>query len=82
MGFKFAAAVGGAAIGVAFAINAVMAADSATPTPAAPPAQAAPIPKVDPLADKLLTATCDALGSADAYSFHAEVLFDQVLHPQ
>src|ERR1700689_3213090 len=79
MSFKLAAAICGAAMGLTFALNAVLAADSATPAPAPPPAHVASIPKVDPLADKLLTETCKVLGSAEAYSFHAEVLFDQVL---
>jgi hypothetical protein len=79
MTFRFARAACGAAMGVAFAINATWAADSATPAPAAPPGQAAAIPKVDPRADKLLSETCKVLGSADAFSFHAEVLFDEVL---
>jgi hypothetical protein len=73
MTFKYAAAVCGAVMSVAFAFSATLAA-----TPAGP-AQAARIPKVDPLADKLLTQMCETLGSADAFSFHAEVLFDQVL---
>jgi hypothetical protein len=76
MTFKYAAAVCGAVMSVAFAFSATLAADSATP---AAPAQAARIRKVDPLADKLLTQMCETLGSADAFSFHAEVLFDQVL---
>jgi hypothetical protein len=55
---------------------------AATPAAEAAKPAAAPvpvIPKVLPLADKLLTQTCEALGSSDAFSFHAEVLFDQVL---
>jgi hypothetical protein len=79
MTFRFAVAVCGVTMSVAFAFNAALAADSAMQAQVAPPVQAAPIPKVDPLADKLLTATCKVLGSAAAYSFHAEVLFDQVL---
>lgn len=80
MNFKLAAAAGGAAIGIALALNVALAADpSAAPTPAAPPPQAAPMPKIDPQADELLGKTCAALGSADAFSFHAEILFDKVL---
>ena len=79
MSFKLAAAVCGAAMGIAVALNAALAADpSASPTQAAPPVQASP-PKIDPHADELLTKTCEALGSADAFSFHAEILFDKVL---
>jgi hypothetical protein len=53
---------------------------SAVPTSAAAPApQAAPIPKIDPLADQLLTRTCATMGTYRAFSFHAEVMFDQVL---
>lgn len=32
-------------------------------------------------ADKLLNKACQALSSADAFSFHAEIMFDQVLPP-
>ena len=35
--------------------------------------------KVAPLADKLLTQACEVLGSAKAFSFHAEINFDHVL---
>jgi len=37
------------------------------------------MPPIAPAADKLLAETCRVLGSADAFTFHAEVLFDQVL---
>jgi len=79
MSFKFGAGACGAAMGIALAFNAALAADpSALPTQVAPPVQAA-VPKIDPRADELLNKTCEALGSADAFSFHAEVLFDKVL---
>src|SRR5215469_7308846 len=39
----------------------------------------APPPAVDPTADKVLARACQALGAADAFSFHADVMFDQVL---
>jgi hypothetical protein len=39
----------------------------------------APPPALDPRADKILAKTCQALGAADAFSFYAEVMFDQVL---
>ena len=35
--------------------------------------------RVAPHADKLLTQFCEALGSAHAFSFHAEVMFEEVL---
>lgn len=38
-----------------------------------------PVPDVGPKATQLLNQTCSALGSAKAFSFHAEILFDQVL---
>jgi hypothetical protein len=79
MSFKFAAAVCGAAMGVALALNTAVAADpAASPTQVAPPVQA-PVPRIDPHADELLGQTCAALGAADAFSFHAEILFDKVL---
>jgi hypothetical protein len=79
MNFKLAAAACGAAMGVTLAINAARAANSAAPAQAVSPVHAAAMPKVDPRADQLLTRMCKVLGSADAFSFHAEVLFDQVL---
>ncbi len=80
MNLKLATSTCMAAMGAALALTTVLAADAApTDTQAAPPVHAAPLPKVDPLADQLLTKTCKVLGSADAFSFHAEVLFDQVL---
>src|SRR5579862_2947472 len=35
--------------------------------------------RVAPRAEKLLTQACHVLSSADAFSFHAEIMFDQVL---
>jgi hypothetical protein len=79
MSYKLAAGACGAAIGIALALNTALAADpSASPTQVAPPVQAA-APTVDPHAEELLTKTCDALGSADTFSFHAEIMFDKVL---
>ena len=79
MSFKFVVASCGVAIGIALAFNAASAADAApSPSQAAPPAQVA-VPNVDPQADELLNKTCEALGAADAFSFHAEILFDKVL---
>jgi hypothetical protein len=84
--FKLVVGACGVAMGVAFTLEVAMTADStATPAQVASPVQtvspirAAPPPQVAPLADKLLGQTCEVLGSADAFSFHAEVLFDQVL---
>jgi hypothetical protein len=80
MKFKHAAMACGTVIGVALALSAALAAGPvSSPVPVAPGVKVAPPPKVDPHADKLLTATCNALGSAGAFSFHAEVMFDQVL---
>ncbi len=79
MSYKLAAGACGAAMGIALALSSALAADpSASPTQIAPPVQAA-APTVDPHAEELLTKTCDALGSADAFSFHAEIMFDKVL---
>ena len=88
MSFKLTTAFCGAAIGVAVILGTALAADwtplppVATPAPAATPVQAAPTaaaPEIDPHTDELLTRTCEVLGGADAFSFHAEVLFDEVL---
>jgi hypothetical protein len=75
MTFKVGLAVC-AVMGMALGLNAASAAE-----PSAHPAQAAPAPQVAPLADKLLTQACEVLGSAKAFSFHAEITFDQVLPP-
>ena len=81
MSFKFAAAACGAAMGIALALNAALAADpTASPAQVAPPVQAS-VPNIDPHADELLSKTCAALGTADAFSFHAEIMFDKVLPP-
>src|SRR5277367_2048955 len=79
MSFKLALAACGAAMGIALTLNVALADPSASPTQAAPPVQAAPLPSIDPHADELLAKTCEALGSADAFSFHGEILFDKVL---
>jgi len=80
MRFTLAAAACTVAIGIGLALNATSAADPpAPPTQVAPTVQASPLPQLDPHADELLAKTCEALGSADAFSFHAEVLFDKVL---
>jgi hypothetical protein len=85
---KLAAAACGIATVIAFAIGAALAADwtplppVATAAPAATPAPAEPaatVRQIDPLADKVLGRTCAMLGAAGAFTFHAEVLFDEVL---
>jgi hypothetical protein len=49
-----------------------------TPNPAASPSPAAAL-LIAPLADKLLTGACQALASSKAFTFHAEILFDELL---
>lgn len=56
---------------------------AAVPAPSAeaiPPASTHP-GGIVPRADKLLIKACEALASASAFSFHAEILFDEVLPP-
>ena len=48
------------------------------PNPAASPSPAA-APSIAPLADKLLTGACQALASSNAFTFRAEILFDELL---
>lgn len=80
MRVKLVASVCGIVIVIALALNAATGAEpAAAPTQVAPPVQAASQPRIDLHADELLTKTCDALGSAGAFSFHAEILFDDVL---
>jgi hypothetical protein len=47
--------------------------------PVSPPASAAPTPQIAPLANKLMTQACALLGSAKAFTFHAEINFDEAL---
>jgi hypothetical protein len=49
-----------------------------TPYPAASSSPAA-APSIAPLADKLLTGACQALASSKAFTFHAEIWFDELL---
>jgi len=42
-------------------------------------AQQASPPALDPTADKIFAGTCQVLESANAFSFHADVMYDQVL---
>ncbi len=92
MSFRLARTACTAVMGIALTLGAALASDSAatplssvvqpvqaaTPVPVAP-MPATPGPAIAPLAEKLLTRTCEILGAADVFSFHAEVLFDQVL---
>jgi hypothetical protein len=43
------------------------------------PSPTAVAPSIAPLADKLMTGACKALASSKAFTFHAEILFDQLL---
>jgi hypothetical protein len=80
MGFRTTALTWLAALGVALASNSAWAAEPiSAPTAVPPSGQTAMVPQIAPAAEKLLTRTCQVLGGADAFSFHAEVLFDQVL---
>jgi hypothetical protein len=81
MAFRIAVARWMAAVGIVLAFNhGVMAAEPiSAPTAVAPPGSGAVGLRIAPAADKLLTQTCQILGAADAFSFHAEVLSDQVL---
>ena len=79
MNSKFVIVACAAAMSLAMALNGAWAADpSASATQSAPPVQPAP-PNIDPHAEELLTKMRGAVGSADAFSFHAEILFDKVL---
>jgi hypothetical protein len=61
--------------------NAAAAPESMAPAAGAiPPASTHP-GGIVPKAEKLLTRACEALASASAFSFHAEILFDEVLPP-
>jgi hypothetical protein len=91
MRLRLAAAACGAVMVITFAVGAALAADwtplppVATPAPVATPIQSAPaaqtavVPQIDAAADRILGQTCEVLGNADAFTFHAEILFDQVL---
>jgi hypothetical protein len=80
MKFKLKLIASCAAVGIALALNGVRAGESTgSDAPVATSAMQAPAPKIGPRAIDLLTSACNALGSADAFSFHAEVLFDEVL---
>jgi hypothetical protein len=71
MNSKFVIVTCAAAMSLAMALNGAWAADSsASAAQSAPPVQPAP-PNIDPHAEELLTKMCGAVGSADAFSFHA-----------
>lgn len=74
MGYKVFRAV---ALTMALLTSIGFGAAAETSSPAASPTQAPPA--IAPLADKLLTEACQALASTRAFTFHAEILFDQVL---
>jgi hypothetical protein len=69
--------IGVIVIGVMLAVTCMtFAADPAqAPSSTAQPQQS----RIAPQAAKLLTQSCHVLSSADAFSFHAEIMFDQVL---
>jgi hypothetical protein len=73
MTFKLSSAVC-AVMAIAMGMTVALAAE-----PKAASAPATPPPKIAPLADKLLTEACGVLGSAKAFTFHAEINFDEVL---
>jgi hypothetical protein len=70
-------------VNIGFAIVAVLAVTCITfaadpaqaPSSSAQPQQS----RIAPRAEKLLMQSCHVLSSADAFSFHAEIMFDQVL---
>jgi hypothetical protein len=68
------------------ASNPAIADETAVPASAASPASQqatqtapAPPPKIDPRVDQLLNRSCDDVASSKAFTFHAEITFDQVL---
>jgi len=52
---------------------------AASPTPALPQATPSARPNIDPQAMEILQRTCHELASPKAFTFHAEVMFDEVL---
>jgi hypothetical protein len=60
-------------------VTALLAIPSGTRAAATAPAAA---PPVAPLADAILTKACGLLTSSDSFSFHADILFDQLLPSQ
>ncbi len=79
MNYKVLKAILSAAA-VAIVFNSAFAAEPEAADPQAiPSAGASAGTKIDPQAEGLLSKACAALGSADAFSFHGEVLFEKVL---
>ena len=79
---RFAAAVAALMLASNPRVSAQTAAPSSAASPANPQApQAALPPNIDPRADQLLSRSCEDLGSSKAFTFHAEITFDQVLPP-
>jgi hypothetical protein len=77
---RFAAAVAALLLASNPGVSAETAAPASAASPASPQApQAALPPNIDPRADQLLSRSCDELASSKAFTFHAEITFDQVL---
>src|SRR5271166_4732610 len=69
---------------VLLASNLAIGAESAAPSSEASPASAqapqrALPPNIDPRVEQLLNRSCDSLAASKAFTFHAEIGFDQVL---
>jgi len=80
MSLRFAAALAAVLLASNPEVSAEPAAPASAASPASPQApQAALPPNIDPRADQLLNRSCDDLGSSKAFTFHAEITFDQVL---
>ena len=54
-------------------------ADASPASQPAPQAETAPKSKIDPYVERLLNRSCEDLTSSKAFTFHAEIAFDQVL---
>ena len=67
----------GLLVGVAYSANGQT--SGAEPAPAPTSTNQSKTGGIPPYAEKLLNKACQALASADAFSFHAEIMFDQVL---
>ena len=65
------------ALTLALLTSIALGAEARTSSPAASPTAA--LAPIAPLAAKLLTKACQAVASPKAFTFHAEILFDQVL---
>ena len=69
----------GAIVAVAAAATATLALGQGTSAPAPAPSAAAAAPVIGEEADRLLKQMGSYIGSADQFTFHADILFDQVL---